>query len=1224
LNKLFLHIIFLLSLNYFSLISFAQDTIPPSLKTNSNGLQFSFKKSYVEFSKGEMISNVLAVHNQKNIPVKFYTGVSIPSNWKAFSKKEHLYELAPGDSLFIPVHILPKVNLRGSTKFLFTVYVYSENNEPYGFTYFFGVIKKHISWKLTSSENKVYLLNGQTSVPFNITLMNDGTDEQDIHLSLSSLSKSVSLLDSSGKEKALLPVTLNLQAQKDTVFNYTFSKQVEPKNFRLVDIEGYNPYSVGEERKYYVTANSTSPNPGDYNKFRAGQKINFVQLSDNWEVNHYGTDVFPILVDLNAFNILGAQPMLNLTLQGQTFLNETSSIVYNSQLTYFSNFFTTNPYQNATLYLGYFHSKFDVQFGNITGGVLGTYQNGQGLKADYYISKNQRIGAFYTTSPRLFSKNPDYTTFGLTHNYRNSILSINSQFGHSISNVQRTFTDVLNVNASTNFIKNHTFGIRAGVSRNVKQDSVVVKYGWMGGVYYNGSYLHQKMNSNLSAMYLSPTFGIYSYERLTVNAGNQYHLNKKWNIYLNNNLYRYPDQPLTIYKDNYQLNNRLNFNYMNSKAGNFTPFAFYNFSRIQDFRVHSRGLGLNLGKYNLNENYHYFINILSGYNRALAPISKDYFFLQFAGFIQVRTLSFMTRYQLGNQNVSRNYFLYNSVKNPQIIVLTLRHQYVFPLPAFVMQNAVSYSYSTISGKNINFTPELYCFTKGGWRFRILCEINFSLNANSDIRETYYMLHGNEEISQLQWNKSFYLGVGIRKEFGIPIPKTKKKYCTAEFVAFYDINGNGKREHNEDLLENVVIKVEAWEVITNIDGEATLKNVPLGTYPFNVFSIPDLHGWFPHVDDKLNFWKSEKIYVPFERGVKVTGKVFLDREKLGADADKLLDLSRIKISAVNERTFTTLTSFNGSFEIYVPMGKYILTMDEKVLGDRFQLLQNNFELNIDDKFDNLFVPFYVIEKRRKVKVIKFDSNGNRIDVNEPTLQQPNEPTVPVEKPQEKPVNLNEKYKDIDVSELDSIINVFLSKYELTPEKRLYLDSLIDMFFPKNELPAHKKFYLDSLVDVFNSKNEPQPKKFQQEPLNNYNYADMLDIKGLDSLIDVLLSKTKPVIPFTNSELERIERSKIKKSDLSKYGDAVVYTIQIGAYKKEELTSTVLAKFLTLGKVESFTDDKGVTKYFVGIYNSIDEAKTAKKEISKAGFKDAFVIAIYNGKIITTKEAEFINE
>ena len=113
--KVLLNIIFLFGLNYFSLISLAQDTLPPPSNfqpvINSNNLQFSFKKALVEFSKGEMISNVLSVNNNKNIEIKFYADISIPTKWSALTQKNKLYTLAPGDSTFIPIHILPKINL---------------------------------------------------------------------------------------------------------------------------------------------------------------------------------------------------------------------------------------------------------------------------------------------------------------------------------------------------------------------------------------------------------------------------------------------------------------------------------------------------------------------------------------------------------------------------------------------------------------------------------------------------------------------------------------------------------------------------------------------------------------------------------------------------------------------------------------------------------------------------------------------------------------------------------------------------------------------------------------------------------------------------------------------------------------------------------------------------------------------------------------------------------
>ena len=1162
-NKFYLHIVFFF-IFLFAIQSYAQNTILPTQQINTSGIRFKFHKEIVEFSKGEMISNVLAVTNTKDKPIKFFVDISIPSEWKVVSKQKKLYELASGDSLFIPIHILPKVNLRGSTRFLFTAYVYGESNEPYGYTYFYGLIKKQIGWSLTTDQTKIYLKNGQTSAPFIVAIMNTSSEEQDIHFTLQSISKNTAIFDSSGEKNAQIPVTFRLASQDDTLFHYTFKKQIEPRNYRLIDVEGYNPYSVGQASKFSILANSTSPNAGDKNKFRAGQKIDFVQLSDKWEVNPYGTDVIPIVFDMNAYNVLGNNPMLNISLRGQTFFNETSSLVYNTQFTYMTNIFTTNPYENANIYLGYFHSKFNVQVGNVNGGVLGTYQNGQGIKAEYYIDEKQRLGAFFTTSPRLFYKDPKYTSAGLYHNFQNKIFRINTQFGHSRNNDQKIFTDILNVNASTNIIKNHSFGIRGGISRNVQEDSTIVKYGFMAGAFYSGRYLHNKMNSHLSALYTSPDFGFFKFERLTANAGNEYKLNEKWNIHLTNNLYRYPQVQPSLYGDkvNYQLNNQLNFNRVNSQIGNFSPFAFYNFTRMQNFRVHSRGLGLNLGKYNLAENYRYFINLRSGYNHALDTLSKEFFFLQFSGFIQIRTVSFMTRYNLGNYSVSRNNFLQNSIKNPQNISFTLRHQYVFPRPAFVMQNAGSFSYSTLSGKSINFNPELYCYTKHGWRFRVFAEINFSIGSKSDASVHYYIT-SNDEVAEPEWSKSFYLGAGVRKEFGIPIPKTKKKYCTSNFIAFYDINGNGKREHNEDLLENVVIKVDAWEVITNKKGEATLSNVPTGAYLYNVFSITDLNGWFPHINDTLYLSTSGTVNVPFARGVKITGKVFLDREKIGADAEKQLDLSRIKISAVNDRTFNTLTDYDGSFEMYIPMGKYILTMDEKVLGERFQLLQNNFELIIDDKFDNLFIPFYVIEKRRKVNVTKFDNSGNRI--NNPVIENP------------PPVN----------------------------------NPVIEQPKPEINQPTIQD-------PVIEDKPIEEPKVNNND---NYDYSNMSDYKELDSLINILLSDIKA--PLSNEDMAKIAGSKIKSNDLTKYGDKVVYSIQVGAFKKGDLPRELLAELVKIGKVESFKDDKGVTKFFIGNYDSLASATIAKQELLDMDLKDVFVIGIYKGKIITSKEAYKLN-
>jgi len=580
----------------------------------------------------------------------------------------------------------------------------------------------------------------------------------------------------------------------------------------------------------------------------------------------------------------------------------------------------------------------------------------------------------------LFSSLSNFSTVGVTHHYKTSLFRVDTKIGHTTNLLVNKYADVANINVATTYFKKHSFGIRLGISRTALQDSSVSNSGYYAGLFYSGKYIHERLQTHLNGIYFSPDFGIYGFERISANLGNEYRLNKKWQVGLQNNFYRNPEilsgQLTNTYF--YQLNNQLNFSRGEAKLGNMNPYLFYNFSRIRDFNVQSRGLGFNLGKYDFKSHYHYFVNIRSGYNYSIDTLEKNFFFLRFAALLQYRTFTFMTRYTLGNLSMNKEMYLYNSYKNPQTIGLTWRHQYTFPFPSLVMRNSVNYLYSTLSGNNINYIPELYFFTKSRWRFRIFAEWNFYRGTDNNISDAYYTINMPDEIYQPHWSQDFYLGVGIRKEFGIPIPKTKQKYCTVKFIAFYDLNGDNKRNPNEELLENVVLQLGEWEVITNKNGESLLKNIPVGNYYFNAFSIPDIKGWFPHINDTLLLTSSGKIFVPFTRGIKVTGKIFIEMDKFNVKANKPVDLSHIKISMINDRTFTTLTDKNGGFQIYVPLGKYILSMDEKILGSHYYLLKNDFELTLDNQFDNIFIPFYIVEKPKKVKIIKFDSNGNRID------------------------------------------------------------------------------------------------------------------------------------------------------------------------------------------------------------------------------------------------------
>ena len=69
----------------------------------------------------------------------------------------------------------------------------------------------------------------------------------------------------------------------------------------------------------------------------------------------------------------------------------------------------------------------------------------------------------------------------------------------------------------------------------------------------------------------------------------------------------------------------------------------------------------------------------------------------------------------------------------------------------------------------------------------------------------------------------------------------------------------------------------------------------------------------------------------------------------------------------------------------------------------------------------------------------------------------------------------------------------------------------------------------------------------------------------------------------------------------------YRVQIGAFSAKP-------KLGDVGEITTVVLDNGVTKYFSGNFNTIEEATKRKEEVSKKGFPGAFVVSFENGKIV----------
>jgi hypothetical protein len=174
------------------------------------------------------------------------------------------------------------------------------------------------------------------------------------------------------------------------------------------------------------------------------------------------------------------------------------------------------------------------------------------------------------------------------------------------------------------------------------------------------------------------------------------------------------------------------------------------------------------------------------------------------------------------------------------------------------------------------------------------------------------------------SSNLFFGFNIKKDFLIPLPKKfrNNKFCDAKFIVFLDVNGNKIMDANEVPVENIVLRMNDYEVITNEQGAASFINISFAKYKLQVLPLVDMGSWFPNVGDSLEVCGPEPIYLPFSKGVQVYGLVELDREEFAGQIFDKLDVSRFRIYLIDStgKTFSSITDNKGNFSFYVPYAK----------------------------------------------------------------------------------------------------------------------------------------------------------------------------------------------------------------------------------------------------------------------------------------------------------------
>ncbi len=1125
----------------------------------------SFSFQDVVYEDVAVITNVLKVKNNNGKNYTFTITVNTPSNWKSLIDSKKEYNLMPNDSVYIPVRIITSnKKVKGGTKYSISAYINTNEGKQMAFARFTAGRPKVTNWQMhILPRPRIYFLNGENTSSFQLNISNEGDESQELLINMQKIGKDLYLTDTLGKRIKKEYFELKLPPFTDTTYSYNVSTSEEKINQKRVDTWGYNPFSLEKEKRFGLFIRGSEVSSSKANSSLKSKKVDFVKLANNIDfvklnnstIAGSGSNKIPLTTFLNVTNIMGFQPAATLLFFGNSEIGKYSNINYNIQTSasyfkYSNSFYTQNLGGNITL------NHKNAIYGFSTGGTLLSYGSAKSLFFGYNLFK--RIFLTFNYSRARLLGPSSFNVFGVGFNTNIKRVNINAGYNIGLRNgFKPDYVYRLGLNYRlTNWYNQQLFYFHNRLWLN--QGDFIDNINYQIGQSFNFKKL--RFNLNYNNRFLSNSLTNNKFYNNTIFLNASYILKSKYNFLLNSNLNTNNNSSFlpSLNVNNLSFINVLTFSKIQRRNTKLTSSQgiFFNYNKFNLDTIISSGLQINLGQSNYENNFFAAGNMRFGYNKLL---TKNYFnspavfFLQSNVTLRYKVWNIMAMYNYGSISLVESSRIIKGLVNnfyPQSFRINLSHQLQLKqYKKFILENNFVYFYmNTIKSNSISLFSQLFYYTKNYTRFGLNLNYNFNSSSgtgNLNLSQSAFLNQAfNSNEQKKNKSQAIFFGFNVKKDLFIPIPKRFRntKYCDAKFVVFLDINGNKIKDENEVPVENVVLRMNDYEVITDATGSANFINISFAKYRIQVLPLIDMGAWFPNVGDSLEVCGPEPIYLPFSKGVQVYGNVELDRELQSSELYQKLDVSRFKLYLTDStgKVYSTLTDNNGNFSFYVPYERYILHFDEKVLGSSFYLPDNDIDLDLRSGIESYYHHFLIIEKKRKIKKKIFGPDGKITYVEEEAGSKKSDKDKKAEK--------DEKNK-----------NIIKSGDDVNKDGKSGSDGMNGM------ISFEAKFkQLDSLLEVLNRM--------------------------------IARAATKPDVRFiVHQEIQLL----IEELNAT-------FTIVIDELPKGKNPTGILLQLVRMKKVQEKKLNNGKKLYFSGDYKEITEAEKFCRDFQSSGFRKAKVV------------------
>lgn len=997
--KKLIHLYKIITIVGLSLLAYLELNAQAVNSNNKRGIVVDFQNKRTSQLSNELASNVLVVRNYASTEINFSLNISPPNGWKIVSRKTNYYQVAPGDSIFVPVNIIPQKMSVGNVNHIISVALLNKDRAQFASALWYLNIRKESNWTASAVNTKLFFLNQGDTASFAVKVQNMGNTPEKITLNFSS-DKRLQVFSPSNPIEVIKYFNLVLPINTDTVLRLKVRRvQSVQYSFRR-DFDLSNLPDHSEIFSLRIGAQSETEGGGTSSKSWRGM-IDFIKAGTETNLKEHASATLPLTVEANVDNILESSTMMNLLMYGQTNLERNRSLTYRVQTFFSDNFYDYRPYLGNSHYLSYSSPRSTLEVGDVGGFAnFGFTANGKGVKATQRIGRRNMIGAFYLQGPDWISRNYK-KDIGAYHEITKGRSSLQNNLQHSENTWLNTIGDQYSNKLRFNLFKFHNFLFSSSISREqntTSSDSTVSKLGYAYYFNYSGSF--KKIFLNVLNSYGSNyNIGYRGIQSIGTDIGYVFKKQQR----LTASYFKMEQNPRYISSTGLLLSSRFSGTEKYELRYSPNPLEYgltlrinHIYSDALNLRTESNGAGFDFRPKGLGST-RFFLATNAAYVKLLDYNLNPYFASQIRASLRHKGFTSNIRYYYGPyQMFEQLLFAKNKINNQSIytntnVRLWLKKDIVSFEPSFI------YSYETLFKRNrLSVRPEFYYVPKSGFEFRAYGQY---VSNNQD--DNPFINNQDNEFGAMNAgsmsSSNLFFGFGVRKRIGIPV--SGKKYHKLTVDIFKDLNGNSRKDKNELGIKNVMVNIKVLDAdtsnfnssrlkdlgenfVTDGNGQVNYKNLPKGLYRISIMPLSEVNGFFAGNDQIVKVEKDLSYAMPLNQGVSLSGMVAVERDPTIADIEKKIDIGRIRVTALDSvgRSYSTLTDAEGRFNFKLPAGIYQISINEGALPDNFEIDAKRISVEMLTVADNYNITFFVREKKRKINIKKFDQQGKIINSN----------------------------------------------------------------------------------------------------------------------------------------------------------------------------------------------------------------------------------------------------